>query len=499
MSTTRKSSSTSFLLLAGQTRGGGAKRSSAKTPTSARVAGLRRPHARRGPLSRVHTGSVFQSSVRKHSQQVMQKDNPFDAGYADNFPNIANIFETSPSIDTIARTKPAEFSVHNSVNSSRTATNGQSQHSPLDARSCGTGSGVPSHSPRQTRPRVAKQLNFSVPPSSRETAVSSRSAAAAAGWPTHAVAASTALKGDRGGSAGSGRGELSLASNRGGSAARDACMTASSVSAPCNAAVQTEDAFRAGAFAPVHSALDAGANVPPPIAHRELPKPSRGSGMPRSPSAPLLRQPSLPPQATDPSDVLDPSAQVPPLSERIDKARRMLLQPPTFEFSQYLRTLLQRWPQRPLVRSRLSELGLSPSKARDARPIGPGGFSPMDVQRSGVPVQYPPWLASPGPMAPPPPVQGVWPPYAYWPPPYPMPLPPAYWGPALPAWNPPAWHHAPPPPAFQPSPPPTPHPYYSGTMPPGALWGASSWPWPAASAFSTAALPGRRDLFKYVL
>ena len=425
-------------------------------------------------------------------------ENPFDAGYADNFPNIANIFETSPSIDTIARTKPADFSVHNSVNSSRTATHGQ-QHSPLEARSCGTGSGVPSRSARQPRPRVAKQLNFSEQlnysvPASRETAVSSRSAAAAAGWPTHAVAASTALKGDRGVSTGSGRGGT----------ARDVCMPSGSGSMPCNAAVQTEDAARAGASAPVLSALEASGNAPPPTAHCELPMPSRG--IPRSPSAPLLRQQSLPPAPTDPSDAgspRQPSAQVPPLSERIDNARRVLLQPPTFEFSQYLRTLLQRWPQRPLVRSRLSELGLSPSKARAARPIGPDGFPEMGTQHSAaMALQYPPWLSSPGPMPAPPLVHSVWPPYPYWSTPYPMPLPPAYWAPAQPAWHTP-WHHvSPPPPAPQPAPPLTPHAYYPGAMPPGALWGASSWPtaaWPATSAFSTAALPGRRDLFKYVL
>ena len=108
----------------------------------------------------------------------MPRFNPFEQAPAEvNFPPFSHLFECSPSIDTIARTKPAEFSLERSF-ASRAASERQS---PL-VSSIRSGDGQRARSPRN-RPRVAKQLNFSLPSAPREKGVS-RAAATAAGWPT---------------------------------------------------------------------------------------------------------------------------------------------------------------------------------------------------------------------------------------------------------------------------------------------------------------------------
>ena len=111
----------------------------------------------------------------------------------------------------------------------------------------------------------------------------------------------------------------------------------------------------------------------------------------------------------------------------------MLLQPPSFEFTQYLRALLQRLPQRPLPRARLSELGLSPARARNV--YGASGPTP-DATPMPPQYAYAPWAASHGsiPMAS---MQGMWPPYPYWPvQAYPLQMvpQPGYWTVAPPVW-----------------------------------------------------------------
>jgi len=96
--------------------------------------------------------------------------NPFEKqDNIEHFPPIDRVFATSPSIDTIARTRPADFSAE---------------------RSCASGPYF-SVSPREqqgsrhARPgaRVAKQLNFSQQ-ERRESRAATAASAVAAGWPT---------------------------------------------------------------------------------------------------------------------------------------------------------------------------------------------------------------------------------------------------------------------------------------------------------------------------
>ena len=434
------------------------------------------------------------------------KENPFEAGHVDNFPSFSNLFEHSPSIDTIARTKP-QFSLHNSINSSRTQ-----QHSPWEggAPSVHSSSAV-SRSPRQPRPRVAKQLNFSLPPASREGAVSSRSIAAAAGWPTHAVVHSGTPRVDShdGYHAGAVPDEESTKS------ADDRRSTDAMhvMRVPNSVAVQTDKEPRTSERT-LPSAAVSSENVSQPSLNgvsSKLPRlhpqiaPSSATGrlsagMPRSPSAPALRQSRGAPSAVDPSEANRDSkldAKEAPFSERIEEVRQVLLQPPSFEFTQYLRALLQRLPQRPLPRARLSELGLSPARARNVY----GASGPMpDATPMPPQYAYAPWAASHGsiPMAP---MQGMWPPYPYWPvQAYPLQMvpQPGYWTVAPPVWPTP-WSSTSAP-APSPPPPPLPPYFYAGGAP--TPWSASQmWPssmWPSVGAFSTSALPGRRELFKYV-
>ena len=491
--------------------------------------------------------------------------NPFDSSTHDNFPNFTNLFESSPTIDTIARTKP-EFSLHNSVNSSRTATAGPQQHSPwADGAPRSVHSSLASQSPRHPRPRVAKQLNFSLPPSSREGGIS-RATAAAAGWPTHAVACSSAQQSGScsdssirrgtpgtGGSASAGgataddsivavpraTGGESGADEGAGVSVQTEGVGAEAHAMPTSVAPGSRSACRAAGSA--CSSEDVALPLPRPAsclgsaAGGARQAAARLAGMPRSPSAPVLRQSAAHPLPEDPthesrapaasSDAM-PTA---PFSERIEEVRRALLQPPTFEFKHYLRNLMQRWPQRPLARARLSELGLSPAKSRGAW----GLAADAQAAAAGVAAERPPWrftppasasaphlgqhmpsgtmpagaipMAAAMPMAPMPP-PGMWPPYPYWPVPMPMPMPPtpyAYWGAPQPAWGapqpswPPPWAQSA---QFQ-------MPYYIPPMqnPMPGTWETPSWPnaaWPSAApgngAFSTATLPASRHLFKYV-
>ena len=103
--------------------------------------------------------------------------NPFEHAPSEvNFPPFTNVFVASPSIDTIARTKPIDFSIDRHTLASRAGSQDRSPTAASNSSHCG----LRSRSPRQARPRVAKQLF-----AHREKGVS-RAVAAAAGWPTPA-------------------------------------------------------------------------------------------------------------------------------------------------------------------------------------------------------------------------------------------------------------------------------------------------------------------------
>jgi hypothetical protein len=458
--------------------------------------------------------------------------NPFEGGTVDNFPPFKNIFENSPSIDTIARTQP-DFSLH-SCDSSRTA---GPHKSPSGSGQRCVHSDLPSRSPLHPRPRAAKQLNFSREPGSREGCVS-RSTAAAAGWPTPSrrpVSASSS--GNAGNSC-----VLAPASATSDAPAPSARVAPSSPSAPgahggllVHGGVTVQTAIAPNASETIAPSATEGAGTAqsatlPRLGSLSASLPLRArfdavaSGMPRSPSAPVLRstEAGVPPQrsaattAPQHDGTHAEAAHAPPtvpLADRLEEARRALLQPPTFAFTQYLHGLLQRWPRRPLAPSLVAELGLSPAKPRSHGWAG-GSVDPgMDHLRHTWP---PPSGTAPPPMP-------SWPyhaPAAFWPmmapsvvpmvtpmtPPLHMPpahpsahayLPPPYWGAPQHSW-PPMWPMAPPPPPLQP---------YSlyhhsyAPAPPHHLYSSSSTPYMypgGPTAFSTANLPASRHLFKYV-
>lgn len=331
----------------------------------------------------------------KSSPTPMPPTNPFDSDAVENFPPFTPLFENSPSIDTIARTKPVEFSLHGSLQSSAAGSSARPR------------TGLSERSPRDpARPRVAKQLNFSVPaPSSRERRAT-RSMAAAAGWPTHAIGAQQLVhddvnrdapdvQGEGGGAGGSDIEGPALACQPPitadiAAAPRHETSACDGSAAPKNPHV--DGAAAEGAAAIVHE-MPIARNAFPPAAKvaTEIPVDARcRTGLParellrtrsvgvaplregpahlmgRSPSAPVL------PQRSSSATVTDTGAKAArPLSAELNEARRALLEPASYEFTQYLRNLWRRWPQRPLVRSRLDELGLSPPRTRAAeRPTG---------------------------------------------------------------------------------------------------------------------------------
>ena len=443
-------------------------------------------------------------------------NNPFESQPdVDNFPPFASLFESSPSIDTIARTKPVEFSL-----GERSRGTG-AQQSPLSSAARSVHS-VTSRSPRQPNPRVAKQLNFSLPDGGsgvrRVEGGVSRKMAEAAGWPTPQRRAAAAAQ------------QASVAP------ADDAAAILLTDDASVSSAVPPDDpAHNTGGPATKDLSAKSGATQPrrtlepaesqprlPTVtpgraAAMLLPSPARmAAAMPRSPSAPIFRTASKATSggggvkaADEPATTQSKANTTQVGQETLDEVRKALLQPPSFAFTQYLRGLRSRWTQRPLVRSALSELGLSPSRHHSLHhhplasepwaappvmpPVNPMRHSwppptpaamPMSAAAYGPPMMmyYHPAAAA----YPPPPPPGVSYPtqYYYYPPPQMQmaaPPPPPYWGASMPAmWPPPPFAAAPPPAAWAASP---------------APMHAPMWP----PSWSTAALPASREMFKYVL
>ena len=341
--------------------------------------------------------------------------NPFESDAVENFPPFVHLFENSPSIDTIARTKPVDFSLHSSLQSSaRSARHvGLTERSPRD----------------DSRPRVAKQLNFrDAQTSSGGPKFATRAMAAAAGWPTHAISLPTgSSSGGRGGS--DARAHTSEPSASAPSETEQAATAVATGGAVPQGEVVEEEAAAEDAALPSPMAPAASAAQPAAHAAAYSPLPR-----PRSLAAPQMRAP--------PSMQPSPSAPALPTrsalaadghsggagskaagagrrlsEEKLDEVRRALLEPASFEFSQYLRSLWRRWPQRPLVRSRMSELGLSPVKAK-------AGTHHLDGEAA---VDAPPtrfWEPPPeAHRAPHPPLSNAYPPpMAAWQLPYPMPV-----------------------------------------------------------------------------
>lgn len=457
---------------------------------------------------------------------AQRRDNPFEqSSNHENFPPFDHLFESSPSIDTIARTKPVEFSL--GERSSARSHAGR-QESPWDSAAAprsGLRSNLSSRqSPRQPRKGVAKQLTFGAPPEGasgtwREGSVS-RKMAKAAGWPTPGHPSSAAQKlvfSDDGDEAGDPHAASTTAPVE---------LQVGDVAMP-NADDEPDEvevittAERDGNSVAIQAAEVRRPTLEPAASLPRLPTPASFarpvSAMPRSPSAPALRRStSTYPQTKDfvrtsvsaaaaelrtthtPSTAAaahDPAEDDVRMNETIDEVRRALLQPPSFEFTQYLRGLRHRWPQRPLMRSRLTELGLSPTKlppwrhhtAPEAMPPTaahlPIGHPPMSHPLSHAPMSHPhmmpaaaAWPAQPmalmaAPMAPP--MGGAWP--YYWQA-APIAAPAPYWTP-----QPAVWPAMPPQAAF---------PYFAGAPPP-IYPTMPTWPVPTVP-FSTAALPPSR-------
>ena len=511
--------------------------------------------------------------------------NPFDTAPSDfNFPPMSQIFLASPSIDTIARTKPVDFSAERSFGS-RSCMASQ-QQSPLVGSSGCNVEHAHAQSPRQ-RPRVVKQL-FSRESAQRSKGVS-RALATAAGWPTpgrpcqsapgatRSVPAPSAVPAAAD-SAKSGTGERA--------AARNACEEMGSPIAPCALGTEASapsatcapleapreagdgeaSATAAGSHAPASHALhrshsyhpllsgppaDAVATEPFEESWPQVPLPS--SRLPRSPSAPALGQRRWAPsdasaanaaattnaseRAATPAPRWDGSEQEEEAAAQHEALRKALLQPPTFEFTQYLRNLVQRWPTTPLARTRMAELGVSPSKL-NARsylhvappqplqaPLAAAPFSGADMRAaviSAAAVAAASAATAASAAATVAAAAGLDSSAAH------PQLVHAVPGPAIATW-PPAYHHAHPPPSYSPA-------YFARPMPsPAHQWGYGSvaphswprhwsmpspypppparplatnaWPpppWPSASlaahhnAFSTATLPAARSYFRYV-
>ena len=422
------------------------------------------------------------------------RPNPFESGDAENFPPLGELFETSPSIDTIARTRPADFSfggssVHRSGPKQSPIWEGTAQPHSMNS--------ISSRSPRHPRARVAKQLNFSVPEgyAMREGSVS-RKMAKAAGWPTPDDEAAGGMEGEGEGPAPPAAAEApsvaamhedSLAADRDGKSAR-AEATSRSTGLPATAGMSR--------VAPART-LEPAESMPRLPTMPSLRHPA--SALPRSPSAPIFRTKA---------DHLSPTTagvggrhraatgDEAPLSAKLEEVRRALLEPPSFAFTQYLKGLRHRWTQRPLMRSRLSELGLSPSKHPLARPP-----EPWALPEATAPAP-PPWHSAHAPSMQMPmmaPMHAA--PWTY----------PYYW--PMPQMAPPYWGA--PPGAWPAAPPPAPYAYYAAPAPSSpstvtaGMWMAPPmYPpmptWPAyqpgmsGSAFSTATLPASRGFFKYV-
>ena len=327
--------------------------------------------------------------------------NPFEAVSADvNFPPLSSVFEQSPSIDTIARTKPVDFSIH----SDRSFASGgchppspSSVHeSPMMDAENRSVQGLRSRSPRH-RPRVVKQLNFSLTSAPRERGVS-RADAAAAGWPTPtgkihsapgALRSALASKGGARSGASSTRRSLTAAladpaaqmpADSAGEGSGDHPHAKSAVGAdrqsgstvPSSAQTVQTGMPRSRSYATGELASIAGL-----LSLSEGERPA-ASALPRSPSAPVFSSASGTRTAAEARDRMAPAAGAPAESSALDEARRALLQPPSFAFTAYLRSLLERWPETPITRTRLTELGLSPGKLGAARlsPPPPGEWSP---------------------------------------------------------------------------------------------------------------------------
>lgn len=448
--------------------------------------------------------------------------NPFDSARVENFPSIDNIFSQSPSIDTIARTKPVDFSFgERSRSSVRTAGGRESQ---WDSAVNSAPRSIHSN-PAASRPRVAKQLNFAVPedgvaPGSwREDGPRvSRSLAIAAGWPEPRASVGTpslvqqapasrpeaaevtadAEMADVSGAVDHLRGAAPPAAAGDEASVPEDMATDAGVYATAEREVSSVAVQPAVAAAPRPSLPPAESMprlLPTQIAAAASMQTAATAAMPRSPSAPALRARGA--EAGGPPP--------PALPETVNEVRQALLQPPTFAFTQYLSALRSRWSQRPFrARSRLMELGLSPSKPRHPLAADPLQ-TPAPPSWMHAPPPPPPVTAVP----PPPYAAAPWTPYPYYwaPPPPPMMAPPPYWGaPPMQPWP----YYASPTPgsptghAAVGSPWMAPPPLFPA-MQTGYPTGYPAWwpPHPPMSAggggFSTATLPASRAYFqKYV-
>ena len=308
---------------------------------------------------------------------MSRRGNPFElTSDVEHFPNLAQVFTNSPTIDTIARTQPADFSLDQHTNAGSQANSAAGSHrsdeSPgAGARQQGAQGGA--------RRSVVKQLDFSDSTQGARLASCSTEGAKGQGDKRHSWR-----------SGAEGPDYVASEAERSAPAAAPDVLCEQSSGPTRNVAVQTEAARpldRASeapeqdghaqwpqkaadaVAAEVRSSNVAAARSDHPVAYGLPPKPAmlhprpawgamndvKGgkTGMPpRSPSSPVLRPAksvAFAPRGAASDDTVAADA------------RRSLAQPPCYPFTEYLHRLQRRWGH-PLTPSRFDALGVSPPR-----------------------------------------------------------------------------------------------------------------------------------------